>query len=226
MADAAEQQAIADLAKQIVADVAPREMALFRPLSQAYFKDPQKTLKGGGGGDRMLGFGGTSAAGTLMTPMILQSTTVALGSLVSGMVKQVDSELQRIQSWLTDVKAKPAAVQTIVEAPAVASGAAIVPSAELLDQVKSVIGQQLLTLNCPPDQRDQLTAKICAALADGTIAGQMLERDCPVAKQVEELRIEIDHMKRSEDVAEIVSSDYFERVCQRATELRRQTPRS
>src|SRR5712692_7032338 len=70
MADAAEQQAIADLARQIVADVAPREIALFKPLSQAYFKDPQKTLKGGGGADRMLGFGGMSSAGTLLTPMI------------------------------------------------------------------------------------------------------------------------------------------------------------
>jgi hypothetical protein len=223
MADAADQQLIADLAKTIVADVAPKEMALFRPLSQAYFKDPQKTLKGGGGADRMLGFGGMSAAGTLMTPMILQSTSVALGSLVSGMVKQVDTELSRIQSWLTDVKAKPAAAQTI-EAPAVALGAAIEPAPELLDQVKSVIAQQLVTLNCPAEQRDALTAKICAALADGTIAEQMLERDCPIVKQVQELKIEIDQIKKSRDVAEIVESDYFERVCQRATELRRQTP--
>jgi hypothetical protein len=226
MPDATEQQAIADLARQVVADVAPREVPLFRPLSQAYFKDPEKTLKGGGGADRMLGFGGMNAVGILMTPMILQSTQVALTSLVGGMVRQVDSELQRMQSWLTDLQAKPAALPPLDVTPATAPDAPVAPSSELVDQMKGVVAQQLAQLKCPPDQQDVLTAKICSALLDGTIAEQMLERSCPIARQVQQLKIEIDELKKARDVKEIVESEYFDRVYERANELRRQSPRA
>ena len=230
MADAAQQQAIAELAREVVAEVAPREVPLFRPLSQAYFKDPQKTLKGGGGADKMLGFGGMSAAGTLMTPIILQSTQTGLASLVSGLVRQADSELQRIQSWLTQAQAKPAdiASEAIREPEGEQAGGAepLAPSQQLLDQVRGVVAQQLLQLNVSADQCDLVASKICAALANGKVAGDALERECPAAREVQQLKIEIDSIKKTKDVEEIVNSEYFSRVCQRAAELRRQTARA
>src|SRR5215467_2041622 len=100
MADAIQEQAIADVARHVVADVVPEELPLFRPLSQAYFKNPQKALKSKGGADQMLGFGATAAA-TMMTPLILQSTQVGLDTLARRFVNHLNTEMQRIDSWLT-----------------------------------------------------------------------------------------------------------------------------
>lgn len=69
-----QQQAVADLARQVVAEMAPDELPMYRPLSQAYFKNPEKAVKGGGGKDQMLGFGAMEAMAVMQTIPILDAT--------------------------------------------------------------------------------------------------------------------------------------------------------
>ena len=68
MNDAVQNQVAADLARDLVNQVAPEEMPLFRATSEAYFKDPQRVLKEHTGKDEMLGFG-TGEVIFLVTPV-------------------------------------------------------------------------------------------------------------------------------------------------------------
>jgi len=63
-------QLVADLARDMVAEIAPQELPTFRAQSEAYFKDPERALKGQAGKDDMLGFG-VGAAVTFLTPVVL-----------------------------------------------------------------------------------------------------------------------------------------------------------
>lgn len=63
-------QLIADVACDIVAQIAPQELPLFRATSTAYFKDSNKLLKHQTGKDEMLGFGIEETV-SLQTPTIL-----------------------------------------------------------------------------------------------------------------------------------------------------------
>jgi hypothetical protein len=66
--DATQHQLVADVARDLVSQVAPEEMPLFRATSEAYFKDPQQVLKEHMGKDDMLGFG-TGEVMSLVTPV-------------------------------------------------------------------------------------------------------------------------------------------------------------
>ena len=68
MNDATQHQLAADVARDLVSQVAPEEMPLFRATSEAYFKDPQQVLKEHMGKDDMLGFG-TGEVMSLVTPV-------------------------------------------------------------------------------------------------------------------------------------------------------------
>lgn len=63
-------QLTANIARDIVSQMAPQEIPLFRANSELYFKDPQKALKSQEGSDDMLGFG-TGEAVAYLTPIIL-----------------------------------------------------------------------------------------------------------------------------------------------------------
>jgi len=70
-------QLVSELARNLVANTAPQELPLFRPVSEAYFKDPDGTLKGQPGKDETLGFGVGEAA-TFITPIVLAVMTDVL----------------------------------------------------------------------------------------------------------------------------------------------------
>src|SRR5437773_10879903 len=59
-----------ELARDVLADLAPHELPLFQPISQAYFADPRRAATAGSGRDEMLGFGVTGAE-ALVTPALL-----------------------------------------------------------------------------------------------------------------------------------------------------------
>jgi hypothetical protein len=222
MADPVDQHVLADFARGIVADVAPQELPLFRPLSQAYFKDPARTLKGGGGADKMLGFGGMAAVGTLMTPMILRTSQVALDALVTGFTNQVQTEIQRIESWLADARARPETAATIAP-PGVSTAGGVPP--EIAGQIEQIVARQLAELNCPAGQCDVLASKICGSLFAGQLAADALARERARSQQAQKLKIEIDEIRKAEEVSRIVQSDQFAVLCRRAAELRRQSGR-
>ncbi len=81
MVDSAQQQVVADVARGVVAQVAPEELPLFRAQSAAYFQSPEKALKGQGGKDEMLGFGGGEVV-TFLTPVVLSVTTAVINFLI------------------------------------------------------------------------------------------------------------------------------------------------
>jgi len=86
MAYSDQNQLIADLTRDIVAQTAPQELPLFRTMSAAYFKNPDKVLKGQPEKDEMLGFGGAEAV-IMLTPSIL--------AIMSQVVQFVTAEVQK-----------------------------------------------------------------------------------------------------------------------------------
>jgi hypothetical protein len=72
MTDAAQNQLIASIARDLVAQTAPQELPLFQATSEAYFKNPQKLLRSQSGKDEMLGFGVVDTMSVVMaSPIIL-----------------------------------------------------------------------------------------------------------------------------------------------------------
>ena len=70
MAELTQHQLIAELSREIVMNVAPEELPIFRAQSEAYFKNPKKLLARKVGKDDMLGFGAGEAV-AFLTPFIL-----------------------------------------------------------------------------------------------------------------------------------------------------------
>jgi hypothetical protein len=86
MADQVENQLIAELSRRVVTDVAPEERRAFSAISEAYFKNPEKTLKGEGGDDELLGWG-IAEISLLLTPIILEVVKEVLKDLLKDSVK-------------------------------------------------------------------------------------------------------------------------------------------
>ncbi|MEM9163961.1 MAG: hypothetical protein AAGC54_12945 [Cyanobacteria bacterium P01_F01_bin.4] len=78
MPSAVDQQA-RQISEQLVNEIAPKEAILFQATSDAYFKDPEATLKDAqkAPGDNPMGFGAGEAV-ILLTPIILEVTKTAL----------------------------------------------------------------------------------------------------------------------------------------------------
>lgn len=74
MNDLDQRQLLIDLSRDIVAQTAPQELPLFRPIIEAYLKNPEKTLKGQRNKDELLGFGITEVT-MLLTPLVLATMT-------------------------------------------------------------------------------------------------------------------------------------------------------
>jgi hypothetical protein len=70
MDELSQEQLVEALAKDLVAQIAPQELPLFRATSQAYFQNSDRLLKGQDPKDEMLGFG-VGESVTLLTPFIL-----------------------------------------------------------------------------------------------------------------------------------------------------------
>jgi hypothetical protein len=86
MTNVAQNQLIAELARDLVSQVAPQELPLYRVASEAYFKNPAKIQAGQTGQDEMLGFGPGEAA-AFLTPVIL-ATLSAVITFLAGEVKK------------------------------------------------------------------------------------------------------------------------------------------
>ena len=63
-------EVVREVARDYVTELAPEELPLFRPISDAYLRDPGRPLDPRGDGDEVLGFG-MDAAVVLMTPIVL-----------------------------------------------------------------------------------------------------------------------------------------------------------
>jgi hypothetical protein len=84
-------QLIAGLARDQIAQMAPQELPLFRAQSQAYFSDPTKALQRRKPKEDMLGFG-AEAAVTFLTPVVLEVTRSVIVYLVAEVEKTAKTE--------------------------------------------------------------------------------------------------------------------------------------
>jgi hypothetical protein len=91
MSEPAQNQLVADLARDLVAQVAPQELPVFRANSAAYFRDPRKALTGHTGKDDMLGFGVGNVVGFL-TPVVLSVLTDVVQYLSQEVSKNLQTE--------------------------------------------------------------------------------------------------------------------------------------
>ena len=87
MTDKLENQLIAELSRRVVREVAPEERRTFNAISEAYFKNPEKTLKGEGGDDELLGWG-LAEVSLLLTPIILEVVKEVLKDLLKDSITE------------------------------------------------------------------------------------------------------------------------------------------
>jgi hypothetical protein len=91
MTDPDQKQLIADVARDIVMQTAPEELPLFRATSAAYFKNPDKVLKGQTSKDEILGFGAGEAV-VMLTPYVLVIVTEVVRFVIAQVQQSVAAE--------------------------------------------------------------------------------------------------------------------------------------
>ena len=112
LSDTDEQAIIEGLAHSAVEEIAPEELPLFRPTSEAYF-DPARGTPAGAKSDEMLGFGVDAAAAmVLVTPVALEAAKsvvgYVLGELQSAFKDEARPMIQALVTRLLHGGAKPA----------------------------------------------------------------------------------------------------------------------
>jgi len=91
MVNLIQNQLITDFSRDLLVQLSPQELPSFRATSEAYFKNPEKTLASQGGKDEMLGFG-TAEAVTLLAPVILAVSTEVVNFLSEEVQKSFKEE--------------------------------------------------------------------------------------------------------------------------------------
>src|SRR5687768_14874350 len=92
MTDLTYNELVSEIARDVVTQLAPQELPIFRAVSEAYFADPGNALKRLKSEDRALGFGLDSAA-ALLTPVVLAVLSEVFQSLVPIAKKAVEDGL-------------------------------------------------------------------------------------------------------------------------------------
>jgi hypothetical protein len=95
MPDSIDNQLVSDVARELVLQLAPQELPLFRANSAAYFQDPEKALAGQKGKDEMLGFGSGEVV-VFLTPIALTVATEVVKFLVEEVKKSAKDESSAI----------------------------------------------------------------------------------------------------------------------------------
>lgn len=95
MPDQVDRDVVADVSRQIVAEVAPDELPLFSVNSQAYFKNPKKALESSEGADDALGFG-VELLVPLLTPIVLSVVTEVVNHLTQSLSQQLAGKAEQL----------------------------------------------------------------------------------------------------------------------------------
>jgi hypothetical protein len=101
---------VADMARDLLSRLAPQEKALFKSISESYFKDPEKTVAEQKAKDELLGFGAAEAV-TLITPIVLAVSSDVLKFLFAEAQKAMQSESttlinETVESWFGKFRQK------------------------------------------------------------------------------------------------------------------------
>jgi hypothetical protein len=101
MDNSAVNQLVKDVSRDLVTEIAPQELPLFRASSEVFFQNPDELLSGRKSKDDMLGFG-TGDAVVLMTPVIMAVSQ----QVILFVVEQVKKSAQEESSTLIDETVK------------------------------------------------------------------------------------------------------------------------
>jgi hypothetical protein len=101
MENSANTTLVAEVARDVLAEIAPQEMPIFAAASRAYFTDPAAALKQSRSKDNVLGFG-TDALAVLFTPAVLlvlsetleYLTRVAAKATADGLAKEIPEAIK------------------------------------------------------------------------------------------------------------------------------------
>ena len=76
----------ADIAHAFIAQVAPQELVVFQGISEAYLRDPDRSIEKPTGKEDLLGFGGGEVV-VVITPVVLTILTNVLSSFIHEAMK-------------------------------------------------------------------------------------------------------------------------------------------
>lgn len=101
MENSANATLVAEVARDVLAEIAPQEMPIFPAASRAYFADPAAVLEQSRSKDNVLGFG-TEALAVLFTPAVLlvlsetleYLTRVATKATADGLTKEIPEAIK------------------------------------------------------------------------------------------------------------------------------------
>lgn len=153
--DFTQNQLIADIAHELVVQIAPQELPVFRPISEAYFNDPEKTLGARQDKDDMLGFG-IGAAVPFLTPVALAVATEVVRFVAEEVKKTARAEGSHMVRDLTKKMFKKfRSEEKEVPAPL---------KPEQLAQVRRMAIEKARQFNIPEDKAGWLADSIVGSL--------------------------------------------------------------
>lgn len=88
MVEIARKQLVTDIARDVIAQIAPQECPLFSVTCEAYFTNPDQLLKDQRGKDEMLGFGIDTTAAIFLSPIVLAIANGIIQSLTEDVIPE------------------------------------------------------------------------------------------------------------------------------------------
>ena len=154
------------LSREIVAEVAPQELALFRSVSREYARDPRRVEADAGARDETLGFG--VEAGMLLTPLVISVAEAVIRFVAAEVLDAGKTEGRSlIQRQTHSIVERFAAGRRHDPPPparhAIAERQALTPSQ--LAEVRKVAVNRALALKLPREQSERLADAMVARLA-------------------------------------------------------------
>ncbi len=161
MTDLTRDQLIRDIARDVVGQIAPQELPLFRATSEAYFKNPREVLEGKKPRDETLGFGLETAV-AFLTPVVLAVATEVVKFVAERIKESLKEEGAGIVTELIKKMFKRfrSTGEERGKAPALAP-----LSPEQLAQVRQRAIEKACQLNLPEVQARLLADAIVGSLA-------------------------------------------------------------
>ncbi|MGJ7441996.1 hypothetical protein [Aquipuribacter sp. MA13-6] len=167
MAQGPDRATVEALARDLLADVSPAELPLFRATADSYFADPDRALSARGRSDEPLGFG-IEAAVTLVGPFALDLVRRVLTSLTDrvgdALAEAVARRLHRRRE--ATGTGSPTGARTVGEA------AGQTPSGEperldpaQLGLLRQVAEEEARRMQLPPERAQRLADALVASIA-------------------------------------------------------------
>jgi len=168
-----ERATVEALARQVVAEVSPAELPLFRATADRYFADPDGTLAVRGRTDEPLGFGAETVV-ALVGPFALDLVRRVLGRLVERLGDAVaDAAAERVLRRTGAGGGGVASAGSASGSPGAGAGGGDSPAASGPDPldpaqlalVRQVADEEARRLQLPPDRAQRLADVLVASIA-------------------------------------------------------------